>query len=1243
MYDGYNTDNYFWSLTTGGNNYLNPVVSPPSNVVTLTYNGSLSSEGFQLCVGYEDDCRYVSNVSIHNTMIENEIGVSVDWLEKGGATQWEVRYRRHDMRDSPYTIISTDNHPCIITDLLIDYKYDFSVRAVHDQNHKSGWSADKTFKIDIPYWTDMVTEQPAGFIEDVNGNIKISSPEGLAWLSVLVNGFHGHQPYSFEGKTVTLTADIDLEGYRWYPMGRYLNWNWTKFSGTFDGQEHAISNIYVCDASSNLGLFGRVDKGRIKNIFMDGGSVSSTLERVSSDPQYWLPSSSIGGLMGEARACYEISNCHSSVNVSANGGAGSLIGMIWTYETDDVKTIVSNCSSTGSVTGREVCGGLIGGIYGDVEVRNSYSTSDVFITECDLGKWYIGRGGLFGSIMQHASVYNCYSTGIVYDDANYNNPIGNLIGYNDQSTKIHYMYGRDDINQEYKIIGSGDDIPTDVVLFHHDGNTNALLTAVTITDKTYNDLLEALNARVALQNDQNINTWVLDNNTGYPIFGDNFEPSCYNPTNILLSNATEVGNPIIRTKLAWEQVGEPDHWEVLYVASEHDIDEGMIVTVDSNPCVLTDIPVGKPLDFYLRSVNNDGDKSNWSSPITYIPDKLRWTEVVTSQPEGYREDENGNIFISSAEGLAWLSSVVNEINGAEYNEYSFYSKRIELTADIDISSYRWTPIGGKDWWHQFHCALFTGNNHVISGLYCNELSNYQGLFGLSSGGSISDLTINQSNVFGEEYVGALVGYSAYDNITNCMVNGNVCGIQTIGGLVGWHLGGNYCSIENSCFIGTISSRYDITKTNTYGGYVGGICGVPFNDTIANCYVVSEITDDGVYSGVITGTGGSPEIVSNCYYKNYETSLPITSDNCTIANNSSFSGSGNTWTLTTPPYIGELSYTDLVDALNAWVDANNSEGQYRHWSVDTENVNSGFPVFAPLYTLTYKVNGDIYMTSTLEAGAALPAIAEPTKDGYVFGGWSEIPATMPAHDVEVTGTFYLYGDVNTDTKVNVVDVVDIARFVVATPSENFREKLADLNSDLSVNIADAVALVNHIAGDQNFVKSEFPMSKFCDYESCNLELQEGEMNELLLCLTGDADFTAFQFEVDVPEGIDISAMRINSLRKDGHQLLFNRVADNRYRVAALSLSNAVFKGNDGELLNISLEGMGTVDVCIHDIHFVTTTGTDIVFDNLYLNGNTTGMANIHVKENAPIYDLQGRRHSTLQRGANIIGNRKIIVK
>ena len=57
-----------------------------------------------------------------------------------------------------------------------------------------------------------------------------------------------------------------------------------------------------------------------------------------------------------------------------------------------------------------------------------------------------------------------------------------------------------------------------------------------------------------------------------------------------------------------------------------------------------------------------------------------------------------------------------------------------------------------------------------------------------------------------------------------------------------------------------------------------------------------------------------------------------------------------------------------------------------------------------YTLTYKVDGEVYKTETIEYGATITPIAEPTKEGHTFSGWSEIPATMPANDVVIEGSF-----------------------------------------------------------------------------------------------------------------------------------------------------------------------------------------------------------------------------------------------
>lgn len=57
-----------------------------------------------------------------------------------------------------------------------------------------------------------------------------------------------------------------------------------------------------------------------------------------------------------------------------------------------------------------------------------------------------------------------------------------------------------------------------------------------------------------------------------------------------------------------------------------------------------------------------------------------------------------------------------------------------------------------------------------------------------------------------------------------------------------------------------------------------------------------------------------------------------------------------------------------------------------------------------YTLTYVVDDEIYHQRTVTYGTELDAIMEPSKEGYTFSGWSEMPETMPANDVTITGTF-----------------------------------------------------------------------------------------------------------------------------------------------------------------------------------------------------------------------------------------------
>ena len=108
---------------------------------------------------------------------------------------------------------------------------------------------------------------------------------------------------------------------------------------------------------------------------------------------------------------------------------------------------------------------------------------------------------------------------------------------------------------------------------------------------------------------------------------------------------------------------------------------------------------------------------------------------------------------------------------------------------------------------------------------------------------------------------------------------------------------------------------------------------------------------------------------------------------------------------TPPFLYDNSFSNYEISLSVPEGARDAYLAASPWNKFKE-ILSGADT---KYTLTYKVDGEVYKTYDLLEGAAITPEAEPTKEGYDFSGWSTIPATMPAEDVTITGTFTLLTD------------------------------------------------------------------------------------------------------------------------------------------------------------------------------------------------------------------------------------------
>jgi len=203
-------------------------------------------------------------------------------------------------------------------------------------------------------------------------------------------------------------------GEGWVPIG--TSTSGSEFSGSFDGNGHAISNLFIntSDTSVNIGLFGYTNTS--SSIF-DIGLLNASVTAQNSE--------NVGILSGRNEGTVYDSYSTGSVNGSID--VGGLVG----YNDGTV----SNSYSTGTVSGSvDNTGGLVGRSYGVVE--NSYSTS------ASTGNTDVG--GLVG--YNDGTVSNSYSTGTVSGSGD---DTGGLVGDNWGSIDNSYSTGT--------VSGSGDD------------------------------------------------------------------------------------------------------------------------------------------------------------------------------------------------------------------------------------------------------------------------------------------------------------------------------------------------------------------------------------------------------------------------------------------------------------------------------------------------------------------------------------------------------------------------------------------------------------------------------------------------------------------------------------------------------------------------------------------------------------------------------------------------------------------
>ena len=187
----------------------------------------------------------------------------------------------------------------------------------------------------------------------------------------------------------TLTADIDLTGKDWSPIGTNF---YNSYTGTFDGGGHTIMGLTITTNDQYVGLFGRLGKaGTVKNVVMEGIQITCN-HRLGY----------AGGVAGFSWGG-TIENCSVSGSVSGTICAGGVVGIQW-------EASITGCSSSATVKGMVQVGGVAGETNSGATMAACYATGNVTI-EIDPINNILG-GGLVG-FNAGSSVLACYATGNV--------------------------------------------------------------------------------------------------------------------------------------------------------------------------------------------------------------------------------------------------------------------------------------------------------------------------------------------------------------------------------------------------------------------------------------------------------------------------------------------------------------------------------------------------------------------------------------------------------------------------------------------------------------------------------------------------------------------------------------------------------------------------------------------------------------------------------------------------------------
>lgn len=227
------------------------------------------------------------------------------------------------------------------------------------------------------------------------------------------------QEIDFKGKTIKLGADIvvnDGNAEDWKEESPDLEWepigsNDMPFNGTFDGQGHTISGLYMDTSDELTGFFAATDnQSQIMNF------------KLINSYYNYLGDQGIGGVAGRGAGFF--SQIYTDVVIDCDGW---YVGGIMGFKKNNADCIIQECWYDGqiNVTGR-MAGGMVGQVFkGGCTISHCHNTGNIFSSFP--GPQAATIGGLVGTTNQRLVISDCFNAGTLINEVG-RPEVGSIIG-----------------------------------------------------------------------------------------------------------------------------------------------------------------------------------------------------------------------------------------------------------------------------------------------------------------------------------------------------------------------------------------------------------------------------------------------------------------------------------------------------------------------------------------------------------------------------------------------------------------------------------------------------------------------------------------------------------------------------------------------------------------------------------------------------------------------------------------------